>query len=84
MALDDLRPIGSQDEALLFVNLVDELYDAQVAVSATGCEVGELFPAAYRHGGYRAKYGRCESRLAAMLGEAAGGSAPGVATVTNA
>jgi hypothetical protein len=32
--------------------------------------VGELFPPSYRGGGYRKKYGRAESRLAAMLLEA--------------
>jgi hypothetical protein len=36
---------------------------------ATGCDVTALFPESYRHGGYRKKYGRCESRLGAMLGE---------------
>ncbi|MFP5327433.1 MAG: cell division protein ZapE [Acidimicrobiia bacterium] len=65
-----LAPIANQGEALLFVQLVDELYDAEVAFAATGCAVHELFPETYRHGGYRKKYGRCESRLAAMLGEA--------------
>jgi hypothetical protein len=29
-----------------------------------------VFAAGYRHGGSRKKYGRCESRVAAMLGEA--------------
>ncbi|HEX2039421.1 MAG TPA: cell division protein ZapE [Acidimicrobiales bacterium] len=65
-----LHPIANQGDALLFVHLVDELYDAQVTVAASGCPVEELFPATYRHGGYRTKYGRCESRLLAMLAEA--------------
>jgi hypothetical protein len=34
--------------------------------------VEELFPASYRRGGFRKKYGRCESRLSALLGEAPG------------
>jgi cell division protein ZapE len=50
---------------------VDELYDASVPVAASGCAVDELFPASYRRGGFRKKYGRCESRLSALLGEAA-------------
>ena len=70
VVLRGLHPIANQGDALLFVQLVDELYDAEVAVAATGCAVGELFPASYRHGGYRKKYGRCESRLAALLAEA--------------
>ena len=67
-----LRPIANQGDALLFCHLVDELYDAEVAFAATGCRVDELFPASYRRGGYRKKYGRAESRLAAMLAESAG------------
>ena len=49
---------------------IDELYDQEVTVVASGCAVSELFPESYRHGGYRKKYGRAESRLSAMLGEA--------------
>jgi cell division protein ZapE len=64
-----LHPIANQGDALLFVQLVDELYDAEVPVAASGCAVHELFPESYRHGGYRKKYGRCESRLAALLAE---------------
>jgi cell division protein ZapE len=64
-----LHPIENQGSALLFVQLVDELYDREVVFGATGCDVTALFPESYRHGGYRKKYGRCESRLGAMLGE---------------
>lgn len=65
-----LHPIDNQGDALLFVHLVDELYDAGVTVALTGCGVHELFPETYRHGGYRKKYGRAESRLTALLAEA--------------
>ena len=64
-----MRPIENQGSALLFVQLVDEIYDAGIRFGATGCDVTELFPPSYRNGGYRKKYGRCESRLGAMLGE---------------
>ncbi|HEX7166747.1 MAG TPA: cell division protein ZapE [Acidimicrobiales bacterium] len=67
-----LAPIERQDEALLLVQLVDEIYDAGIGFAATGCAVGDLFPPSYRRGTYRKKYGRCESRLVAMLGEARG------------
>jgi cell division protein ZapE len=67
-----LHPIANQGDALLFCALVDELYDAEVKFAASGCRVDELFPESYRHGGYRKKYGRCESRLAAMLAEIEG------------
>ncbi|MCB9373861.1 MAG: cell division protein ZapE [Microthrixaceae bacterium] len=70
VVLRGLRPLANQGDALLFVHLVDELYDAGVTVAATGCGVHELFPDAYRHGGYRMKYGRAESRLGALLAEA--------------
>ena len=67
-----LHPIADQGSALLFCALVDELYDAEVMLAVSGCGIGELFPESYRHGGYRKKYGRCESRLAAMLAELEG------------
>ena len=65
-----LAPLPDQAPALAWVALVDELYDAELTFGATGCDVADLFDPAFRHGGYRKKYGRCESRLAAMLGEA--------------
>ncbi len=65
-----LAPLDNQGSALLFVHLVDEVYDSGLTFVASGCAVTELFPASYRRGGYRKKYGRCESRLAALLGEA--------------
>jgi cell division protein ZapE len=71
VVVDGLHPIENQGSALLFVQLVDEVYDAGVTFTATGCGVADLFPPSYRSGGYRKKYGRCESRLGAMLAEAA-------------
>lgn len=71
VAVKGLHPIVNQGDALLFVQLIDELYEAEVTFLASGCPIDELFPASYRHGGYRKKYGRCESRLAALLAEAA-------------
>jgi len=71
-----LAPIENQGSALLFVQLVDELYDRGLTFAATGCDVTELFPESYRHGGFRKKYGRCESRLGSLLAEAAGPQTP--------
>jgi cell division protein ZapE len=71
VALGGFAPIVNQGDALLFVHLIDELYDAGVSVAASGCAIEDLFPESYRHGGYRKKYGRCESRLLALLGAAA-------------
>ena len=70
VAIRGLHPIPNQGDALLFVHLVDELYDAGLTVVASGCPVSELFPESYRQGGYRKKYGRAESRLTALLAEA--------------
>ena len=70
----DLHPVTNQGDALLLVSLIDELYDADRTVLTTGCGVSELFDQSYRHGGYRKKYGRAESRLSAMLGEATTGA----------
>jgi cell division protein ZapE len=72
VAVSDLHPVANQGDALLLCHLVDELYDREVTFAASGCGVGELFPETYRHGGYRKKYGRCESRLSAMLAELQG------------
>ena len=71
VVVENLHPIENQGSALLFVQLVDEIYDAGVTFVANGCAVTDVFPESYRHGGYRKKYGRCESRLGAMLSEAA-------------
>lgn len=70
VVIDGIEPIENQGAALLFVQLVDEIYDAGITFAATGCRIGEIFPEAYRHGGYRKKYGRCESRLTQMIAEA--------------
>lgn len=71
VVLKGLHPIANQGDALLFVQLIDELYEAEVTLLASGCPIDDLFPAAYRQGGYRKKYGRCESRLSALVSEAA-------------
>ncbi len=70
VVLRGLAPLDNQGSALLFVHLVDEIYDAGITFFASGVPVEALFPSAYRKGGYRKKYGRCESRLLALLGEA--------------
>lgn len=68
--LRGLRPIRSQDVALRLVHLVDKLYDRELRLRASGCQVGELFAADYRHGGYAKKYARCLSRLGELLSAA--------------
>jgi cell division protein ZapE len=70
VAVSGISTLTNQGDALLFVHLVDELYDAGIPVALAGCAIDELFPSSYRNGGYRKKYGRCESRLHALLGAA--------------
>ncbi len=70
VVLTGLTAVEDQGTALLLVALIDELYDQGLTVVASGCPVSALFPPSYREGGYRKKYGRAESRLSAMLGEA--------------
>jgi cell division protein ZapE len=74
VVVEGVEPIENQGAALLFVQLIDEIYDAGITFAATGCPIGEIFPDSYRRGGYRKKYGRCESRLTALIAEARGGS----------
>ncbi|MGE0880849.1 MAG: cell division protein ZapE [Acidimicrobiia bacterium] len=71
VVLDGLRPIDNQGDALLFVHFIDEVYDAEVDLIATGCPIAALFSPTFRNGGYRKKYGRCESRLGSLLGASA-------------
>jgi cell division protein ZapE len=71
VVLRDVHPITNQGTALLFVTFIDEVYDAGVTLAASGCRVAELFDGSFRHGGFRKKYGRCESRLSALLAESA-------------
>lgn len=70
VAIRGLTTIEHQDDALLWVQFVDELYEAEVGLVACGTAVEDLFSPSYRHGGYRKKYGRAESRLCSMLAEA--------------
>jgi cell division protein ZapE len=70
VVIRELTPLDNQGSALLFVHLIDEIYDSGLTFVASGCAVTDVFSPSYRRGGYRKKYGRCESRLAALLGEA--------------
>lgn len=64
-----LRTLGNQGDALLWVLFVDAVYEAGVRFCASGGPAEVVFDASYRHGGYRKKYGRAESRIASMLSE---------------
>ena len=61
-----VRPVTDQAIALRLVVLADRLYDADIPVFASGTPLGEVFSPDMLAGGYRKKYYRALSRLAAL------------------
>ncbi|WP_062464538.1 cell division protein ZapE [Demequina soli] len=66
LAITDVAPLDDQNQALRVVALVDRLYDRDAAVAAAGVPLTEIFTPEMMRGGYRKKYLRALSRLAAM------------------
>ncbi len=66
LGLMNVAPLGDQSRALRVVSLVDRLYDRDAAIVAGGAPLGEIFPEDMLRGGFRKKYFRALSRLAAM------------------
>lgn len=66
VAIAGLHPVSDQNAALRLVVLVDRLYDRAIPVAASGAGVGRVFTDELLAGGYRKKYGRALSRLAAL------------------
>ena len=66
VGLREVRVLSDQSEALRFVAFVDRVYDAQVAVAATGVSLDAVFADEMLAGGYRKKYLRAISRLNAL------------------
>jgi cell division protein ZapE len=66
-----VRTVDDQATALRLVVLVDRLYDRDVPVMASGTPLDLLFAPELLAGGYRKKYYRAVSRLAALAREAA-------------
>jgi cell division protein ZapE len=66
LGVTGVAPLTDQASALRVVTLVDRLYDRDVRVVASGGSLGEVFPAEMLRGGFRKKYYRALSRLAAM------------------
>lgn len=62
----DVVHFTDQNDALRFVALVDRLYDADIAIRASGVPVDEVFPTEMLSGGFRKKYLRAQSRLVAL------------------
>ncbi len=61
-----VHQLSAQDVALRLVVLVDRLYDNDVPVAASGESLGHIFAPEMLKGGYRKKYFRALSRLAAL------------------
>jgi cell division protein ZapE len=66
VGLTGVHQLTAQDVALRLVVLIDRLYDQDVPVAASGESVGEIFAPEMLKGGYRKKYFRALSRLAAL------------------
>jgi cell division protein ZapE len=64
-----VKPLRDQAQALRFVSLVDRLYDRSVPVINSGIRLDGVFSGEMLSGGYRKKYFRCLSRLAALADE---------------
>jgi len=62
----DVTPVRDQVQALRVVTFVDRLYDRSVPVINSGVRLDKIFTADMLKGGYRKKYFRCLSRLAAL------------------
>ena len=69
LGLRGVRVLTDQNDALRFVALVDRLYDAQVALRASGTSLDLVFSEEMLGGGYRKKYLRAISRLVALANE---------------
>jgi cell division protein ZapE len=67
-----VHPIDDQNVALRLVSLTDRLYDAGIAVIASGAKLDTIFSDEMLAGGFRKKYLRATSRLLALT---SGGSA---------
>ena len=61
-----VKPLRDQVQALRFVTFVDRLYDRSVPVINSGIRLDQVFSSEMLNGGYRKKYFRCLSRLAAL------------------
>lgn len=66
VCLTDVMPLSDQADALRLVVLVDRMYDRDIDLVASGTPVDELFAPDMLAGGYRKKYRRAISRLAAL------------------
>jgi cell division protein ZapE len=57
---------SSQSAALLFVSFIDKAYEMELPTVVCDIELRDIFPKEFLDGGFRAKYGRCMSRMISM------------------
>lgn len=69
LALQNVRTITDQAQALRVVVLVDRLYDRDIPVVASGVQLDQLFSEEMLRGGYRKKYFRAVSRLVSLAAD---------------
>jgi len=66
VGLLDVHTVHDQSDALRLVVLVDRMYDLDIPVYTSGVNLDALYAPELLHGGYRKKYYRSLSRLAAL------------------
>jgi cell division protein ZapE len=71
VCLEDVREVHDQALALRLVVLADRLYDRDIPVAASGVALDRMFAGDMLEGGYRKKYLRATSRLAALARQGA-------------
>ncbi|MGC8481788.1 MAG: cell division protein ZapE [Acidimicrobiales bacterium] len=69
VGLRGVKTFGDQSDALRFVSFIDRIYEEEIAFIYAGVTLDDLFPEAFRRGGFSMKYGRALSRIAGMLSE---------------
>jgi len=66
LGIQDVRLVRNETQALRVVSLVDRLYDRSVPIVNSGIDITGIFTESMLKGGYRKKYFRALSRLAAL------------------
>jgi len=66
LGLQNVNVVRNENQALRVVSLVDRLYDRSVPVVNSGVDITSIFTDSMLTGGYRKKYFRALSRLAAL------------------
>lgn len=67
LGLLDVNVVRNETQALRVVSLVDRLYDRSVPIVNSGVDITSIFTDSMLKGGYRKKYFRALSRLAAVV-----------------